>query len=156
MTTKRYPETKSLSRSRKICPALPFPDHFAAAQPPATNGEHPVDLLIDAIPEVASRRRKLVRMAKRWQAEARNKPAFIAYEDARLDYFVLREQLYFNAGFERGLLAGRAESRHADAATHAFAHQLGLAVAASDMPSPRIAAALLEVAKAVVLGLPLR
>ena len=100
MTKKRYPESKSLSRSRKIRQTRPFPDHYAAAQPPNTSEEHPVDLLIDAIPEIASRRRKLLRMAKRWQREAREESAYIGYEDLRLDYFTMRvlETIMANGG----------------------------------------------------------
>jgi hypothetical protein len=155
MTKKRYRKTARVSRSGKSERYL-FPDHYTAAQPPGTSGEHPVDILIDAIPEVASRRRKLVRMAKGWRRRVGDERAFINYEDARLDYFVLREQLYFNAGFERGLLAGRAHAREVEAGTRAFGHQLGLAVATADLPPSHVAATLLEVAGAVALGLPLR
>lgn len=156
MTKQDYRRSVRLSHSRRARLARPFPDHFSACQPPGTSGEHPIDLLIDRLPEVASRRRKLVRLVKRWQHQARDQRAFIAYEDTRVEYFTLREQLYFNAGFERGLLAGRAESRQADVATLAFAHQLGLTVATAKLPKPHITAALLGVARSVLLGLPLR
>jgi hypothetical protein len=156
MTKKRYRKTARVSRSGKSHGRHPLPDHYAAAQPPDTSGEHPVDFLIDSIPEIARRRRRLVRMAKRWQHEVVDERAFIAYEDLRLEYFTLREQLYFNAGFERGRLAGRADSADLATSTRAFAHQLGLAVATADLPQPHIAAAMIEVAKAVMLGLPLR
>jgi hypothetical protein len=156
MTKKRYRKTARVFRSGKRRGRCLLPDYYSAAQPPGTSDEHPVDLLIDAMPEVARRRRRLVRMAGLWQRKVGDERAYIAYEDLRLEYFSLREELYFNAGFERGLLAGRAEGREADADTRAFAHQIGLAVATADLPQSHIAAALIDVAKAVVLGSRLR
>ena len=139
MTKKRYRKTAHVSRSDKRRRGRPLPDHYSAAQP-AGSEEHPIDLLVDAIPEIAARRRKLIRMSRRRQRQAQDQRAFIAYEDARLEYFTLREQLYFNAGFERGLLAGRADSQEVDAGTRTFAHQLGLVVATADLPRSQVAA----------------
>ncbi len=157
MTKRRYPESSSVSRAPRPRRTRPVPNHYAAAQPPGHMGEHPVDIEIDHLPEFVSRRRKLSHLRQAVQKHARDAHAFIEYEDARTEYTILREQAYFNAGVERGLIAGRAESRAAstDPEVRSFAHQVGLAAASTSIPLERTAAALLDVARAVVLGLPM-
>jgi hypothetical protein len=152
MTTKRSPKTQSLSRFQKVR-TRSLPDHYSAVQLPHADKEHPVDVLIDNLPEIASRQRKLLQMARKVQSQLRDQLLFIRYVDCKTEHTALREQLYFNAGFERGLLAGRAESRAASADARALAHQIELLVATHDMPLPDAAAALLGVARAMVLGL---
>jgi hypothetical protein len=156
MTTKRYPESKNLSRSRKVRRTRPFPDHYTAAQPASTSEEYPVDVLIDDLPEIASRRRRLSKMVKEIQRQARDETAFIRLMDAKFEYTSRREQLYFNVGYQRGQLAGLAGScgvsSQVDANVRRFVHQLCLAVASAKLPKPKMAAALLDVARAVVLA----
>jgi hypothetical protein len=152
MTTKRSPKSKSRPHFQKAR-TRPLPDHYSAVQLPRADEEHPVDVLINDLPEIASRQRKLLQMARKVQSQLRDQLLFIRYVDCKSEYTTLREQLYFNAGFERGLLAGRAESRAANAAARALAHQIELLVATHDMPLPDAAAALLGVARAMVLGL---
>jgi hypothetical protein len=130
-----------------------FSDHYSAAQPPVANEEHPVDLLIGNLPEIASSRRRLAQMTKKVQSQVRDQLLFVRYVDYKTEYTTRREQLYFNAGFERGLLAGRAESHAASAAARAFTHQIDLLVATHDLPCLDAAAALLGVARALVMGL---
>jgi hypothetical protein len=156
MTSERNRESRNMSRplpSRATKCARPcLSNSFYEASRPTEGVEgHPVDVVIDRLPKVASLCRRLLRLAKRWQGEVSDAQAFIAYEDLRLEYLRLREQGYF---------AGRAESHAASAvenpAVRAFAHQVGLAAAVAKIPQPRIAAALMEIARAMVLGLPLR
>jgi hypothetical protein len=145
--------TAALVASHRPVRRKPFLDHYSATQPPRASEEHPIDVLIGELPEIASRRRKLSRMEKKVQSQVHDHVFFVRYVDCKTEYTTLREQLYFNAGFERGLLAGRAESRAANAAARALAHQIELLVATHDMPLPDAAAALLGVARAMVLGL---
>jgi len=165
MTSERYRESRNMSRplpSRVTKGARPCRSNsfYEASRPTEGVEGHPVDVVIDRLPKVASLCRRLLRLAKRWQCEVSDAQAFIAYEDLRLEYLRLREQGYFDAGYHYGLLAGRAESHAASAAENpavrAFAHQIGLAAAVAKIPQPRIAAALMEIARAMVLGLPLR
>jgi hypothetical protein len=153
MTTKRSPKSKARPPSPKVHSTRPFPDHYSAAQPPRAGEEHPIDVLIGELPEIASRRRKLSQMANNVRSQVHDETAFVRYVDCVSEYTARREQLYFDVGFERGLLAGRAETRAASAAARALVHQIGLLVATSNTPLPDVAAALLEVARAVVLGL---
>jgi len=174
MTSKRYRESKKMSRSRsqhrtaadrtrnpRSQVRLHGPcGYFNACRPEQAPEEHPVDLAVDHLPRVASLRRKLLRLAERWQGEVEDPRAFVAYEDLRLEYLTLREQNYFNAGYHHGLLAGRAQSRdaspEADPALRVFAQQVRVAVTLAKIPQPRIAAALMQLARAIVLGLPRR
>ena len=132
---------------------LSLPDYYSAAQPCRAGEEHPVDVLIGEVPEIVSRRRKLLGMAKKVQGQACDKLLFIRYVDGMSEYAARREQLYFNAGFERGLLAGHADSRAAGAAARALSRQVALLVAACETPLPEAVAALLGVARGMVLGL---
>jgi hypothetical protein len=71
MTMKRSPKSKTPTRFQKARFTRPFPDHYWAAQPPRASEEHPLDVLIGDLPEIASRHRKLGRMDATKQAEAR-------------------------------------------------------------------------------------
>jgi hypothetical protein len=170
MTLKRYRESKSVSRSSRLRPGAEGqhdsqqsqqpPDHYAKLQPAGSSDPNPVDVAIDRSPKLAGLRRKLLRLAKKCQQSAPDQHAFVTYEDLRLQYMVERERLYYNAGHRHGLTLGRAESWMArassDPVARAFSHKIGLEIALADLPGPRLAATLLEVARAVVLGLPLR
>jgi hypothetical protein len=155
MTNERYPESKDLSRARKARRPFRLPDHFAAAQPARPSDEHPVDLLIASLPGMAALRRKISRLRQVVQRQVRNRLDFIAYDDARTDYACRSQEAYFNCGYERGRFAGVAESSTAtgtsDPAVRAFQGQLCIAVAEAKLPKAKVAAALIDVARAVVL-----
>src|SRR4051812_38188195 len=74
---------------------------------------HPVDAAIAALPEVkdidARARTQALRMA-RPEVRATN-AAWIEYDDLRLLQRSVRQERFFDAGFEHGLLAGRAEAQ---------------------------------------------
>jgi len=105
---------------------------------------------------MAARRRMLAKLRHGIQGQVRRQRDFITYEDGRLDFAVRRERAYFNEGYRRGHLAGLADAHEAsvkvDPAVRAFAHQVCLAVAAAKIPKPKMAAAILDVARAVVLA----
>jgi hypothetical protein len=132
----------------------PFPREYAALQDHET---HPIDKLVSAIPEVAALDRRVRGLARRRQQQATDRQAFIEYEDLRLGQHLLREELHFDAGFERGRLAGRAESlavsRRADREGTDLARKVEVLVSATKLPPARVAALLLEVSRALVVGL---
>lgn len=156
MTKKRYPEPSILSRSKKSRRPFRLRDHYAAAEPRDNSGPHPIDLLVDALPEIAARCRHLNKMVKMVQRTCPDQDAFIRLMDAKFDYTTRREQAFFNLGYQRGHFAGLVQSSAAtgiaDRVVRDFQHQLGLAVASAKLPKPKIAAALLDVARAAVLA----
>ena len=155
MTKERYPESKDLSRTRKKRRPFRLPDRYAAVQPARTSEDHPVDLLIESLPGMAALRRKVVGLREVVQRQIRRQPDFVRYEDARTDFACQREQAYYNLAYERGRFAGVAESSAAagtsDPAVRAFQDQLCTAVAEAKLPKSKVAAALIDVARAVVL-----
>lgn len=155
MTRQRYPESKNLSATRKICRSVQVPDHYAAAEPPRLSEDHPVDLLIEELPGMAAQRRNVARLRQLVERQVGGQIAFIRYEDARTNFAARREQTYFNLGYDRGHLAGLAESSAVSgtsaAAVRAFQGHVRSAVAQAKLPKTTVAAALMDVARAVVL-----
>ena len=156
MTARRYRKTDCTSRSNRTRRPPQLRDHYAEADPPGNNDAHPVDILVDNLPEIVARRRKLTKMVKDVQRQVPDQMAFIKLMDAKFEYTTRREQLYFDVGYERGHFAGLAESSAAtgtsDPGVREFQRQLFLAVASAKLPKHKTAAALLDVARAVVLA----
>jgi hypothetical protein len=156
MTKKDYPESRDLSRSRKTRRRFLLPDHYAAAQPAHRSEDHPIDLLIESLPGMAARRLRVVRLREVVQRQVQGKLDFVRYEDARTEFTTLREQAYYNLGFERGRLAGLAESSAAtgtsDPAVRAFQGLVCTAVAEVKLPKAKLVAVLIDVARAVALA----
>lgn len=170
MTTKRYPESRDLSRPRRKSTrppsatprnrSRPFGRHFEKLDTPASSGEeHPINAMVDRIPKVRALQRRFLGQAKRVQALCSDQGAFIALQDLRLEFAIMRERLFFDAGHHLGLVVGRAESHAASASNdqlvRSFTHQVGLVAASGSLPPERLAAALLQVTRSVVLGLPM-
>ena len=156
MTTKRYRESRTLSRTQK--PRRPFrlPDHFRVTEPARASEENPIDILVDRLPGMAECRQRVTRLRHNIQRQVSSQTAFITYEDARTDFAVRRERAFFNIGYERGHLAGLADTHEAsarvDPAVRRFARDICHAVASSKVPMAEMAAALLDVARAVILA----
>ena len=82
MTSERYRESRNMSRplpSRATKRARPcLSNSFYEASRPTEGVEgHPVDVVIDRLPKVASLCRRLLRLAKRWQGEVSDAQAFL-------------------------------------------------------------------------------
>jgi hypothetical protein len=169
MTKKPYPKVPRVSRSGRPARNSPQPRRrpsrddqqrsYPFLRAYATlggSGEHPVDTIVDRLPEIALLDRKLRRVANRYQAEIKDAAAFIAYEDARLDQRLQRQEAFFDAGHHEGRITGILESLSASVAGSArareLARQLRLAIMTTVLPPDRIVAALLELARALVLG----
>jgi hypothetical protein len=151
MTTKRYSKKGRLSRSSTG--QYPFERRYAALQ---GSEEHPVDTIIDRIPQIATLDRDLARQARRWAGEVRDVQGFNHFEDRRLSQRTLREEAFFDAGHEHGRTRGRAESLSASMATNPAAWEVARAIYLSALGwrlrGPRLVAVLLELARAVALG----
>ncbi len=158
MTKKAYPEASRVSRPNQPAQKRDrLPQAYRALNP--VTGEHPVDVAIDQMRDVRAARRDLRRCSDRLRDLVQDISAFVAFEDAWSNYCILRNQRYFDFGYAHGLLVGRAESLAAsadrDPNARAFAHQICHAAAMSDLSQERLAATMLEVARAIVLGLPM-
>ena len=134
--------------------ARPFARRYAELQ--GDDSYHPVDAIIDAIPAIAARGRRLRQMSARLAAEVKDRAAYIRYEDLRLEQQIDREELFFDAGHARGEIAGRQQSIQASAAAtpngRALARAIARAAMASELPRDQVVAVVLESARALVLG----
>ncbi len=165
MTKRRYDKNTDLSRSttggdtrrlklQRKRPRLgkgPFSGAFEALQP--DSAEHPVDLIVDRIPLVASLTRELLRRAERIKREVKDRPAFIEYEDLRLHIRTEREVAYYNLGHKAGQVVGRLQSLAThDSASRSFVRDVRGAVAGSGLASYRVGMVLLELGRAYLIG----
>jgi hypothetical protein len=168
MTKKPYPKAPRVSRSGRSARSpqprqqrsrddqrrsYPFPRAYAAL---GGDGEHPVDAIFDRLPRIAALDRKLRRLAHRYEAGVKDTAGFIAYEDARLDQRLQRQEVFFDAGHHEGRIIGLLESLSASVSGSARARELvrqfRLAIMTTVLPPDRIVAVLLELARAIVLG----
>jgi hypothetical protein len=131
----------------------PSGDHFALLHP--EYDDHPVDAMVDRIPAISDRARRLRALARKVQARCNDDDLFIRYEDLRLNQQTDREQLYYDSGWEHGSLAGRAEEQDArlSPATLAFRDKLQVLLTTSYLRDDLAAAAMLSYARALVMGL---
>jgi hypothetical protein len=157
MTKKSYPHGRAVSRFAASIEDRRIPSAYRALSP--ESGEHPVDMAIDQMRDIKAARRRLHRRSEYLRKCSTDAEAFIAYEDAWSNYCIVRDQRYFDLGYRNGTVAGRAESLAAsatkDANVRAFAHQICHAAAMADLSQERLAATMMEVARAIVLGLPM-
>jgi hypothetical protein len=171
MTNKKYPKPLRVSRSPRP-PSPPRPrtasrpptpppstirppaaDHFGLLHP--ETGEHPVDAMVDHIPAIAARDRRLMRLAAKVQRSCADDALFLRHEDLRLHQQTEREEIYYSTGFEHGHLAGRAASLDARAsatpAARAFHNRLQVLLTTSHQAENVAAVVMLEFSRALVL-----
>lgn len=91
-----------MTRSRR----WPSVDYYAALQPTGAEA-HPLDLLLDAAPDVRRAQRQVKGLEGDLLAVG---AAAREYADARLHLATLRENLAFSIGVELGVAAGRADA----------------------------------------------
>jgi hypothetical protein len=134
--------------------APPFPDHYERTR--IDGKEHPADVVIGNLSKIKKLRRRLSKLSEALRQSVKNPKAFIAYVDARGVYQSMRENLFFNAGFEHGLLAARQDCGTERILNHPVARELRaeinqIALSAS-LPRNRVVLLLLEAAWAMVFG----
>lgn len=131
----------------------PFARRYADLQ--GDDSYHPVDAIIDAVPAIAARARRLRRLSDQIGKQVTDRPSYIRYEDLRLEQQIDREELFFDAGHARGEILGRQQSLEAAASRTAKGRALARAIAtaalASDLPRAQAVAVVLESARALVL-----
>jgi hypothetical protein len=136
--------------------------HYEAVAGPRPPDDHPVDTAVAAVREVrqadAGARRQGRRM-RRVEVRA-DQTEWVRYEDLLLAQRCIRQERFFDAGYQYGLLAGRAESsavraRGAPARRAREAGRLGgelrRALMMSRLPHEAALAVLLELARALVV-----
>jgi hypothetical protein len=119
--------------------------------------EHPADELVQQIPEVMAAdqaARALSTELGGSELALRAADRWVEYEDARFHQRALHEERFFDVGYEMGRLAGLAESRDAGwgVEVESLGRQVHEVVVASQLPPARVAAVLLDAARALVLG----
>jgi hypothetical protein len=154
MTKKRYSKTARVSRSaRAPRNRYPFERRYARLQ---GDDPHPVDVLIDKLPQVRALDGKLVRLSRRVRRQIRDVRGYVRYEDLRGAQRTRPEEAYYDCGHERGRVDGVVESLNAsikvNAKAQSFASMVTTAQLMSKLSPEAIVAALLELARGMVLG----
>jgi hypothetical protein len=115
------------------------------------------DVVIGNLPKIKKVIRRLSKLSEALRQSVKNPKAFIAYVDARGVYQSMRENLYFNAGFEHGLLAARQDNMVERMASDPVARRLLVEInqltLTTELPRNRVAMLLLEGAWAMIYGI---
>jgi hypothetical protein len=132
----------------------PFPDHYERTR--IDGKEHPADVVIDHLPKIKKLTRRLSKLSQALLQSVKNPKAFIAYVDARGVYQSMRENLFFNAGFEHGLLAARQDCGTERILNHPVArevrNEINQIALSTSLPRNCVVLLLLEAAWAMVFG----
>jgi hypothetical protein len=134
-------------------------DHYRAARPDPGEA-HPVDTIVARLPGHARLRRQIHRLSERLieQLGAQSQ-RWIELESLINRVHTEREEAHYNLGYAHGLVAGRISARQQlvpgrRRGGNGIMKALRTAVLNAGMPTPAMVAALLEIAWALVLGLP--
>jgi hypothetical protein len=132
--------------------ASPFPDHYERTR--IEGKEHPADLVIDRLPRMVRFRRKLTKLLQKLAHATKDFEPVRNYVDARGVYQSMRENLYFNAGFEHGLLAALQDCGTERILNHTVArevrNEINQITLSASLPRNRVVMLLLEAAWAMV------
>src|SRR5206468_998488 len=119
------------------------------------SGEHPVDRLVSRMPDVRRVDRAARVVAARFRSQVRDdlQEMWIKYEDLRLAQCGVREERFFDVGYEFGHLAGAAEShcRRQLPALKSLRKAVERALAASPATPVDAAVVLLATARALLV-----
>lgn len=167
MTTTRYsnrfpvsrPEARPARHTRSALhlPSLlagkvrpPQKDHYGLLDP--GDADHPVDVMIDGLPAIARRARRLRRLADEVQRRLADNSLFLRHEDLRLHQQTERERIYYDTGFEHGLLAGgsAASAAFKGQATKRFGNRLQVLLTTTDLPDLTAAGVMLSHVRALI------
>jgi post-segregation antitoxin (ccd killing protein) len=133
----------------------PFPEHYE--QTHVDGKEHPADVVINNLPAIVRFKRRLSKLSEKLRQSVRDPKAFVAYADTRGLYQSTRENLFFDAGFEHGLLAARQDCAAERILNHPAAHRLLAEInqltLTTELPRNRVVMLLLEAAWAQVFGI---
>jgi hypothetical protein len=144
------------SREKGIAmPASPFPDHYERTR--IDGKEHSADIVIGNLSSIIKLKRRLSKLSENLRQSVTNPKAFISYVDACSEYQSSRENLYFNAGFEHGLLAARqdilVERIASDPVARRLLVEINQLTLTTELPRNLVAMLLLEAAWAMIYGI---
>ena len=133
----------------------PFPDHYEETR--IEGQENQAAVVINNLPAIVRSKRRLLKSSEEVRQSVQDPKPFLTYVDACEVYQSLREKLFFNAGFENGLLAGRqdclAERMANDPVARLLLSEINQVTLSTDLPRNRVAMLLLEAAWAMVFGI---
>jgi post-segregation antitoxin (ccd killing protein) len=133
----------------------PFADHYEQTR--IDGKEHPADVVINNLPGIIRFKRRLSKLSEELRQSVRDPKPFMAYVDTRGLYQSTRENLFFNAGFEHGLLAARQDCLAERMANNPVARRLlseiNQLTLTTELPRNRVAMLLLEAAWAMIYGI---
>jgi hypothetical protein len=133
----------------------PFPDHYEQTR--IDGKEHPADVVISNLPVIVRFKRRLLKLSEELRQSVRDPKPFMAYVDTRGLYQSTRENLFFNTGFEHGLLAARqdclAERMANDPVARRLLSEINQTTLTTELPRNRVAMLLLEAAWAMIYGI---
>jgi hypothetical protein len=133
----------------------PFPDHYEQTR--IDGKEHRADVVINNLPVIIRFKRRLSKLSEELRQSVRDPKPFVAYVDARGLYQSTRENLFFNAGFEHGLLAERqdclAERMANDPVARRLLSEVNQLTLTTELPRNRVVMLLLEAAWAQIYGI---
>jgi hypothetical protein len=132
-----------------------FPDHYERTR--IEGKEHPADFVIDHLPVIVRFQSRLSRLSVNLRKSVQNRKPFIEYVDARGMYQSMRENLFYNAGFEHGLLAARqdnlVERMASDPVARRLLAEINQLTLTTELPRNRVVMLLLEAAWAMIYGI---
>ena len=135
-------------------PRSPFPDHHETRR---EGQEYQAAIVINNLPAIVRSKRRLSGLSEEVHQSVKDSKPFLTYVDACDGYQSLCEKLFFNAGFENGLLAGRqdclAERMANDPVARLLLNEINQVTLSTDLPRNRVAMLLLEAAWAMVFGI---
>ena len=85
--------------------ATPFPEHYERTR--IDGKRHPADAVIDKLPVVVRARRRVLGLFENMLPSTKDQRAFRAYADAHGQYQTLSEALFYDVGYEHGLIRAR-------------------------------------------------
>ncbi len=133
----------------------PFPDHYERTR--IDGKEHPADAVIDKLPAVVRARRRVLGLFEKMLPSTKDQRALRAYADAHGQYQTLREGLFYDAGYEHGLIRARQDHlgrrTGKDSAAHDLLREISQLVLSAGLPQNRVVMLLLEAAWALVPGI---
>ena len=148
----RFPMPASRRRRRN-----PFPNHYESTC--IEGKQHPADAIINKVPVIAGARRRLSRLYEMAQRSAKDQAALRTYADAHGQYQSMRENLFYDAGYEHGLIRARqdnlSEGRAGDSAAGKLLSEINQIILSTGLPQRRVVMLLLETARALVFGIAL-
>jgi hypothetical protein len=136
-------------------PRSPFPNHYEQTR--IEGQENQAAIVINNLPAVVRSKRRLSKSSEEVRQSVQDPKAFLTYVDACEVYRSMRERLFFNAGFEHGLLAGRedclVERMANDPVARLLLSEINQLTLSTELPRNRVAMLLLEAAWAMVFGI---